>query len=184
MATPSPYEEAVQEEQGRAPRRPRVGGDEEARGTSRLRVLVGGGDTIGLFTLPFLIVGSILNVVVPRIFSVGGPASLLRDISIVVLSLGVTIWMWSVVLILRDVPRGRLITRGPYAWVRHPLYTAVAILVLPWIGFLLDTWLGAFLGIVMYVGSRIFARREEEALSRTFGSAWDAYRDRVKIPWL
>mgnify|MGYP001143691888 FL=1 len=87
-------------------------------------------------------------------------------------------------LILIKVPRGELITGGPYALVKHPLYTGVALLVLPWLGFLLDTWLGAAVGLVLYLASRRFACAEEEALAKTFGPAWDDYRKRVKLPWL
>jgi protein-S-isoprenylcysteine O-methyltransferase Ste14 len=68
--------------------------------------------------------------------------------------------------------------------VKHPLYTAVALLVLPWIGFLADTWLGAVLGVVMYIGSRIFAPAEEASLSRMFGARWERYRTTVKLAWL
>jgi protein-S-isoprenylcysteine O-methyltransferase Ste14 len=89
-----------------------------------------------------------------------------------------------VALILRKVPRGELITNGPYAIVKHPLYTGVALLVLPWVGFLFNTWLGAVIGIILYIGSRIFAPAEEAALSKTFGVAWDEYCNTVKIPWL
>jgi len=87
-------------------------------------------------------------------------------------------------LILTKVPRGELITSGPYSLVKHPLYTGVALLVLPWIGFLFNTWLGALIGVVLYVGSRMFAGGEEAVLSETFGTAWDRYRRSVKIPWL
>lgn len=149
-----------------------------------LKELVGSGDKIGLLTLPFLIVGSILNVAYPSFFDVGGPSDALRTVSIVVLIPGITIWIWSVVLILTRVPRGELITSGPYALVMHPLYTGVALLVLPWVGFLIDTWLGAVIGIVLYIGSRMFAGEEEALLSETFGAAWDEYRSSVKIPWL
>lgn len=150
----------------------------------RLKELVGRGDKIGLLTLPFLVIGLILNVAFPSAFSVGGPPDALRVISIVILVPGVTIWIWSVVLILTKVPRRELITGGPYALVRHPLYTAVALLVLPWVGFLLDTWLGVLMGAVLYVGSRMFSPEEEATLSATFGSAWDDYRGTVKLPWL
>jgi protein-S-isoprenylcysteine O-methyltransferase Ste14 len=68
--------------------------------------------------------------------------------------------------------------------VKHPLYTAVALLVLPWVGFLLNTWLGALIGIVLYIGSRIFAPREEASLSKTFGAKWDEYARTVRMPWL
>jgi len=149
-----------------------------------LKALIGSGDKIALLTLPFVVVGLIANITVPAIFDVGGPSDLLRDISIVVLIPGVTIWIWSVVLILEKVPRGELITSGPYALMKHPIYTSVALLVLPWIGFLLDTWLGAMIGIVLYVACRTFAPAEEEELSATFGSDWDAYCATVKLPWL
>lgn len=149
-----------------------------------LKALIGSGDKIALLTLPFVVVGLIANVMVPTVFDVGGPSDLLRAISIVVLIPGVTIWIWSVVLILEKVPRGELITSGPYALMKHPIYTSVALLVLPWIGLLLDTWLGALIGIVLYVASRTYAPAEEEALAATFGPAWDAYCATVKLPWL
>lgn len=149
-----------------------------------LKVLVGSGDKIGLFTLPFLILGLILNVAYRSLFDVGGPSTTLRVISIVVLIPGVTIWIWSVVLILTKVPRGELMTSGPYSLVKHPLYTGVALLVLPWIGFLLNTWLGALVGIILYIASRRFAPAEEAVLSKTFGATWAEYRNKVKMPWL
>jgi protein-S-isoprenylcysteine O-methyltransferase Ste14 len=149
-----------------------------------LRALVGSGDRIGLFTLPFLIVGLILNVAYPAVFDVGGPPAAMRLVSVVVLAVGVAIWAWSVVLIVTRVPRGELITSGPYALVKHPLYTAVALLVLPWLGLILNTWLGVVVGVVLYIGSRIFAPTEEATLSKTFGAAWTEYTRSVKIPWL
>ena len=155
----------------------------DPRGTG-LRRLVGSGDKIMLFTLPFLVVGLTLNLLFPSWFDVEGPSDALRVLSILVLIPGVAIWAWSAELVLTKVPRGELITSGPYAWVKHPLYTGVSFLVLPWVGFLLDTWLGAAIGIVLYVASRRYAPEEEAALSATFGSDWDAYRGSVKIPWL
>lgn len=149
-----------------------------------LRDLIGSGDRIMLFTLPFVVAGVILNMVFPSLFDVGEPSNALRAISIAVLIVGVTIWLWSAVLILRKVPRGELITTGPFRLMKHPIYTSVALLVLPWIGFLFGTWLWALVGVALYVGSRIFAPAEEAELAETFGDRWDAYRDSVLIPWL
>jgi protein-S-isoprenylcysteine O-methyltransferase Ste14 len=149
------------------------------------KVLVGSGDKIGLLTLPFLLVGLALNVAYPSAFQVGGPPAALRLVSAVVLIVGVTVWAWSIFLILTKVPRGELITSGPYAVVRHPLYTAVALLVLPWIGLLLNTWLGVLVGIILYLASRRYAPEEEAVLSKTVGGvAWERYRKAVKMPWL
>jgi protein-S-isoprenylcysteine O-methyltransferase Ste14 len=147
-------------------------------------MLVGSGDRIWLATLPFLIVGLIMNIANPSWFQVGGPPTALRVVSVVLLTLGAAIWAWSVTMVVTQVPKGRLMTHGPYAVVMHPLYTAVALLVLPSLGFLLDTWLGAVLGVVMYTASRIFERTEERNLSQTFGNAWTEYRRAVWVPWL
>ena len=147
-----------------------------------VKKLVGSGDRIGLFVLPVVVVGVILNIAFPSVFEVGGPPPVLRAVSIIVATVGIVMWIWSAVLILTKVPKGELITGGPYAIVKHPLYTAVALLVLPWVGFLLNTWLGAAIGIALYVGSRIYEPEEEARMSEAFGARWDAYRRSVLIP--
>jgi protein-S-isoprenylcysteine O-methyltransferase Ste14 len=150
----------------------------------KVRTLVGSGETIGLFTLPFLVVGVILNILIPSLFSVGGPSIAVQIISLAILVIGVTNWIWSVILILTRVPRNELITTGPFALVKHPLYTGVALLVLPWLGLLFNSWLGVLLGLILYCGSRMFSPEEERTLSRKFGAAWDGYSTSVKLPWL
>jgi protein-S-isoprenylcysteine O-methyltransferase Ste14 len=149
-----------------------------------LKLLVGSGDKIMLATLPVLIVGVILNILFPSFFSVGGPTTALTVLSIIMLVVGVIMWLWSVALILIKVPKRQLITNGPYAVVKHPLYTGFALLVIPAIGFLLNSWLGLVVGVVMYVASRLFSRAEEDYLSKTFGRAWEEYNRSVLIPWL
>lgn len=150
----------------------------------KLMILVGNGRKIGLLVLPFLVVGVVLNILFPSVFSVGGPPLFLIVISAVILIPGVVIWIWSVALILIKVPKKQLITNGPYALMKHPLYVGVALLVLPWFGFLLNTWLGVLIGIVIYIGSRLYAPEEEKILSKVFGASWDAYCNKVLIPWI
>lgn len=150
----------------------------------KLKLLVGSGRKIGLLALPFLVLGIGLNIVNPSLFSVGGPSFAIRIISITMLMLGLINWIWSVVLILTKVSKKELMINGPYALVKHPLYTGIGLLVLPWVGFLFNTWLGVIIGLIVYIGSRIFAPEEEKVLSKTFGVKWDDYCSKVKIPWL
>ena len=150
----------------------------------KLKELVGSGGRIWLFTMPILAVGLALNILVPAVFRVGGPSHVLKAISCLMLIVGVPIWLWSTALIATKARRGELITTGPYALVKHPIYTSVGLLVIPSAGFLLNTWLGALVGIVLYIGARIYAPREEVALAKTFGPAWDDYCRKVKLPWL
>jgi len=75
----------------------------------------------------------------------------------------------------------RLVTTGPYAWMRHPMYLAVIVASIG--GLLLyRTWTMLFFAVAMF-GLIVRARREEEALSAELGAAWEAYRGRVPA-WL
>lgn len=150
----------------------------------KLKVLVGNGRKIGLLTLPILTIGFILNILYPCYFTVGGPSATLSIISVIILIPGIINRAWSVFLIITRIPRKKLITTGPYSIVKHPLYTGVALLVLPWIGILCNTWLGILIGIIVYIGSRLFSPEEEQILSKIFGKEWMEYIKRVKIPWL
>jgi protein-S-isoprenylcysteine O-methyltransferase Ste14 len=71
-----------------------------------------------------------------------------------------------------------LVTRGPYRWVRHPLYAAAAILI---VGMSLITANWFFLvtgGIVLALLVRR-TRTEEENLVRRFGDDYRAYMART-----
>jgi len=70
-----------------------------------------------------------------------------------------------------------LVTIGPYAFVRHPMYLGFALAML---GTLLiyRTWSILFIAIhgLVFI---VRARREEQALATTFGQEWQEYCRRV-----
>jgi protein-S-isoprenylcysteine O-methyltransferase Ste14 len=71
----------------------------------------------------------------------------------------------------------QLITAGPYAFVRHPMY--LGVMLAAWGSLLLyRTWAVLGFSIVMF-GLAIRARREERVLGDEFGQAWRAYAARV-----
>lgn len=147
------------------------------------RNLVGAGHLVMAGMLPVAVAVIVANVVWPEVFRMGfGTPGLVAGV--ILLALGTPLWLWAVVQILVYVPKGRLITTGPYALVFHPIYTFVALLVIPGVGFVLDTWLCSAVGVVLYVSSRIFAPREERELARSFPSEYASYRERVLLPWL
>jgi protein-S-isoprenylcysteine O-methyltransferase Ste14 len=149
----------------------------------KLKILVGMGGRIMSLTLPFIVVGIVANILWPRVFTLGfGTGGLIAGI--VLLALGVPAWLTSVALVLIHVPKKRLITSGPFAVILHPMYTVVALLVLPGVGLVLDTWVGAGIGVALYVASRIYSPREEEILEKIFPTEYPAYRKRVLLPWL
>ena len=88
------------------------------------------------------------------------------------------------VLQLVNIPRKKIITTGPFAFMKHPLYTSMALLVLPGVGLVLDTWVGFAIGAVLYIASRIFSGGEDQFLEQLFTEAYLTYRSRVLLPWL
>jgi protein-S-isoprenylcysteine O-methyltransferase Ste14 len=149
----------------------------------KLKILVGAGSRVMGFFLPFAAVGIVVNVIRPSWFAMrlGIPGVVAGA---VLLAAGVPLWLISAAQILIFVPKGKLITTGPFALMLHPLYTSVALLVIPACGLLLDTWLGPALGIVLYVSSRMFSRSEEKMLLSIFPEEYPAYRKKVLLPWL
>jgi protein-S-isoprenylcysteine O-methyltransferase Ste14 len=82
----------------------------------------------------------------------------------------------------RQEQRSVFVIRGPYRWVRHPLY--FAILVLIWC--CPDLTLDRLLFNVLWTGWIWFGTRLEEAdLTNEFGDAYRQYRRKVPmlIPW-
>ena len=149
----------------------------------KLKELVGTGDRIAGITLPFTVLGIVANKLWPAVFHMGfGLPGLIAGV--VLLAVGVQLWLISVAQILRYVPTGKLITTGPFALVLHPLYTSVALLVIPGCGFVLDTWLGPALGLILYGAARMFAGAEEKFLAVRFPEEYRRYRQRVLLPWL
>lgn len=145
-----------------------------------LKLLTGSGDKIGPFILPFIIIGFILYFIFPSIFIIQ-KSNFLEIFGLVLLILGLIVCVWSQILIFIKVPKKQLITQGPYALVRHPLYTGVSLLVLPGLGFLLDNWLGLLFGLILYVTTRIYRSEEEKRMKKEFG---EKYSKSVLFPWL
>ncbi len=149
----------------------------------KLKVLVGSGDRIMSLTLPFIVIGVAANILWPSVFTLGfGQGGLIAGI--VLLVVGVPVWFTGVAQVLVNVPKKRLITTGPFAVVPHPMYTAVSLLVFPGLGLLFDTWVGAGIGVVLYVSSRIFSPAEDRILAEVFPKEYAEYRQRVLMPWL
>lgn len=70
-----------------------------------------------------------------------------------------------------------LITTGPFALVRHPMYLGI---LLTGLGGILIYWTWTFVFVTGNFFGLIFrARREEEALAAKFGPEWESYRRRV-----
>jgi len=84
---------------------------------------------------------------------------------------------WS--LTARVLEGHTLATHGPYAWVRHPIYTGMLGMLVA-TGLATSYWPGLLIAIVIFfIGTEIRMRVEEGLLHENFGAEFDDYARRV-----
>ena len=84
---------------------------------------------------------------------------------------------WS--LTARVLEKHELVQRGPFAFVRHPIYSALLGLLLA-TGLALSTIYLTLLAVAAYLAGTLWRASREEALLRAhFGAAYDEYAARV-----
>jgi len=79
-----------------------------------------------------------------------------------------------------------LVRTGPYAVVRHPIYTGMFAMLLAG-GFLLSQWPALIAGVIIFViGTEIRVRAEEKLLRSRFGEDFESYSSSVSayVPYV
>lgn len=68
----------------------------------------------------------------------------------------------------------KLVTSGPYRWVRHPLYTVGSSLFVSF-GLMADNWFIIILGILAFIAMAVRTPKEEANLIEKFGNEYQEY---------
>jgi protein-S-isoprenylcysteine O-methyltransferase Ste14 len=168
------------------------------RRAKRVRVVTGGrsrSDTVGLASALFGLA------ILPGFYVLTGiPGAADRPASVWAVALGTIIfclalWVfrrshkelgrnWSITLEIRD--RHELVCGGPYALVRHPMYTSFMLMGLGQ-AFLLPNWVAGISGLIGFaVLFLLRVDKEERMMLENFGSQYRAYMERTKriVPYL
>jgi protein-S-isoprenylcysteine O-methyltransferase Ste14 len=168
------------------------------RRAKRVRVVTGGrsrSDTVGLASALFGLA------ILPGFYVLTGiPGAADRPASVWAVALGTIIfclalWVfrrshkelgrnWSITLEIRD--RHELVCAGPYALVRHPMYTSFMLMGLGQ-AFLLPNWVAGVSGLIGFaVLFLLRVDKEERMMLENFGSQYRAYMERTKriVPYL
>ena len=130
-----------------------------------------------------LAVGGLLQVLVP--VSVLPPGAAWVPLGAILIIAGVSVTLWPVFVAQdEDLEHpSSLLTTGPYAFSRNPMYLGWAILAVGLAILVNSLWLAiAALAAWLYL-QFLTIPQEEKALQRDFGAEYDAYRRRVRR-WL
>jgi protein-S-isoprenylcysteine O-methyltransferase Ste14 len=100
-----------------------------------------------------------------------------------VLSLCLAYWVFStlgtnVTPTVSTRTSAQLVTRGPYRWIRHPLYVMG---LLSYLGFALlaENWFIALLAVLVFIILRVRTTKEETKLVEKFGDEYRVYMQRT-----
>lgn len=157
-----------------------AGGSGPSAGRSRISII-----GIALQILGFASTGfGLIRIALPP----AGPTSIAEAIVVAALMIGsVSIFAsaggemgrnWS--LVARTRTDHELVTSGPFARIRHPIYTAMGLFLLA-LAVSFGHERNLIWGIPLFVaGTWLRVREEERLLRASFGPAYDAYAARVK----
>lgn len=107
------------------------------------------------------------------------PAVVAVICGVVLVALGVVLYATSLGPVHHAYSARRLVTDGVYAYVRHPIYAAFIVLIVPGIVVALRSLPGLTIPIFMYVVFRALIGAEENYLRAEFGEQYDTYHRRV-----
>jgi protein-S-isoprenylcysteine O-methyltransferase Ste14 len=152
---------------------------------------------IGLIAVVFLalhfglVKGSVLHQLIPHFYTSRDAYQILAILGdfISVLGLALALWArtilgrnWGMPMMLRADPE--LVTTGPYAYIRHTIYTALFLMILG--SALVEGSFWIIVLLIVFIYFYISARKEEVDMAMQFPDQYPAYKKRTKmmVPFL
>ena len=100
-------------------------------------------------------------------------------LAVVLIAIGLPLWLIGAVAAMRAYNRDSLVTSGVYALVRHPMYAAWIVLILPGIALLTGYWPFLAMPLLGYAVFKASIHVEDEYLQNRFGQSYSDYRASV-----
>ena len=118
---------------------------------------------------------------------------IIETLGMILLFVGNILLYWSRIILKRSfrlggvAPRSedKLITSGPYRWIRHPMYTSILLMSLG-LTLLIQSALILFLFIMLTVFVILLIPSEDAQLQKSYGLTFSQYRQQVKalVPYI
>jgi len=138
------------------------------------------GPKLALLCLPYILLALIIMIKYPEFFDLRFVDLILFKVSgIVWLGMGLIFWVYSAVYFLKYFQPGKLITRGPFALCRNPIYSSIIVFIIPSLSIIFHSGLTLSIALVLYIGFKISIHGETSVLRKLFGEEYDRYEKSV-----
>ncbi len=142
--------------------------------------LFGCGPKLALLSLPYIILSLLVMYNYPGFGDLRFlDTSLFKVLGWIWSGIGFVFWIFSAVFFLRNFKPGVLLTSGPFALCRNPIYSSIIVFIIPAIAVILHSGLILSISLVLYLGFVISIHGETSVLRKTFGEEYDVYEKSV-----
>jgi len=142
--------------------------------------LGGIGPKLALLCLPYIALSAAVMLKYPEFLDIKFLARpLFRILGYIWLGIGIIFWAYSGMFFLKYFKTGDLITGGPFALCRNPIYSSLIVFITPSLGLIFHAGLIFTVSVVLYIGFKVSIHGENIVLQRTFGKEYERYEDSV-----
>ena len=138
------------------------------------------GPKLALLCLPYIILAIIVMYRYPEFFDLKFlDFPHVKVFGFAWLGLGIILWISSAIVFLKHFKTGKLITHGPFALCRNPIYSSIIVFIIPSLALIFHSGLLFSISVVIYIGFEISIHGENRLLNRSFGEEYELYEKSV-----
>jgi protein-S-isoprenylcysteine O-methyltransferase Ste14 len=142
--------------------------------------LFGCGPKLALLSLPYVILSLIVMFKYPEFLDMSFlDFTWVKVLGFVWLGLGIIFWIYSAIFFLKFFKPGKLITKGPFALCRNPIYSSIIVFIIPSLALIFHSGLTFSISLVLYIGFKISIHGETNVLRKIFGEEYELYEKSV-----
>jgi len=138
------------------------------------------GPKLALLCLPYIILSMIVMFKYPEFFDLKYlNLHYIKVLGLAWSGLGICFWIYSAVFFLKYFKPGKLLTQGPFALCRNPIYSSLIVFIIPSLGLIFHSGLIFSISLVLYLGFKLAIHGETNVLRRIFGEEYEIYEKSV-----
>ena len=138
--------------------------------------LFGCGPRLALLCLPYVILSLIVMYKYPDFFDLRFlDFAFAKVAGFSWLGLGIIFWIYSAIYFLKYFKPGKLITKGPFALCRNPIYSSIIVFIIPALALIFHSGLLFTISLILYIGFKISIHGEVNILRKIFGEKYEEY---------